>query len=68
MQVERRTLTVPEAARLLGISRNSAYLAARNGQLPVVRIGKRFVVPRTAIEALLGERVNLGQGQAASEA
>lgn len=61
MQVERRTLTVPEAARLLGISRNSAYLAARNGQLPVVRIGKRFVVPRTAIEALLGERVKLGQ-------
>ena len=31
--------TVPEAGRLLGISRNSAYDAAARGELPIVKIG-----------------------------
>lgn len=61
MQAERRTMTIPEAATLLGISRNSAYVAARKGELPVVRIGKRFLVPRSALERLLGEKLDTEQ-------
>ncbi len=49
----RLTLTVPEAAVLLGISRGSAYEAARSGILPVRRIGRRLVVPRQALAAWL---------------
>lgn len=52
------TMTVPEAAALLGISRNAAYEAARSGELagvPVIRVGpKRLVVPRKPLEDLLG--------------
>lgn len=48
------TLTVEEAAKLLRIGRNSAYEAARRGELPVVRIGRRLLVPRVALERLLG--------------
>ena len=56
-QVEPKTLTVPEAAKLLGISRGSAYEAAKTGELPVVRIGKRLLVPIKALERMLeGER------------
>jgi excisionase family DNA binding protein len=51
--IERQTLTVEEAARVLGISRSSAYGAARRGELPIVRIGRRYVVPRAALERLL---------------
>jgi excisionase family DNA binding protein len=51
--MERQTLTVEEAARILGIGRNSAYEAARRGELPVIRIGHRYVVPRVALERLL---------------
>jgi excisionase family DNA binding protein len=58
MVIERKTLTVEEAARALGISRNGAYNAARRGDLPAIRIGKRFVVPKSAIEKLLGEKVD----------
>ncbi len=47
------TLSVPETAKLLGISRGHAYeLVARN-QLPAVRLGRRIVIPRHAIEILL---------------
>jgi len=47
-------LTVAEAARRLRVGRNSAYEAARRGELPVVRIGRRLLVPRLALERLLG--------------
>ena len=47
------TISVPEAGRRLGIGRNTAYEAARQGQLPVIRIGRRMVVPVAAFEAML---------------
>jgi excisionase family DNA binding protein len=50
---ERYTLTVPEAAERLGISRNAAYEAAARGELPTLRIGRRLVVPVAALTRLL---------------
>ena len=52
---EPQTLTIAQAARALGIGRNSAYEAARRGELPVIRVGRRMVVPRVALERLLSE-------------
>ena len=48
-------LTVAEAARMLGISRAFAYDLARRQRLPVVRLGRRIVVPEAAIRDLLAE-------------
>lgn len=53
MPVERLTLTVEEASRMLGISRALGYEMARTGRLPILRFGARMVVPRKAIENLL---------------
>jgi excisionase family DNA binding protein len=50
---DRRTLSVPEAARLLGIGRNQAYLAARAGDIPSIRIGDRILVLKEPFEKLL---------------
>jgi excisionase family DNA binding protein len=47
-------LTIPEAARLLRISAGTAYLAAKAGSLPVVKIGGSLRVPRARLEVLLG--------------
>lgn len=51
--LKRNTLTVEEAARVLGIGRTAAYEAARTGQIPAVRIGRRLLVPKPALEAML---------------
>jgi excisionase family DNA binding protein len=51
--MERQTLNVEEAAEALGISRNSAYALARTGALPTIRLGKRLLVPRAALERML---------------
>ena len=52
---ERYCMTVPEAARKLGISRNFAYELVKQGQLPVIRFGKRILIPRIALEKRLAE-------------
>ena len=50
---DRLTWTVAEAARLLGISKDTAYEAARRGELPVKVFGRRMLVPRGALLRLL---------------
>ena len=41
--------SVDELANELGISRQSAYAGLRQGKIPSIRLGKRFIIPRTAI-------------------
>lgn len=65
--MKRHTFTIPEVARMFGLSKNSAYAAARSGQIPTIRIGDRYIVPRSALEKLLGEKLDDshdGQGAA----
>lgn len=51
--LSRATMTVTEAAAVLGISRSTAYELARAGTLPALRLGRRLVVPTHALEELL---------------
>ncbi|MGI8684179.1 MAG: helix-turn-helix domain-containing protein [Acidimicrobiales bacterium] len=53
MENNRLTLTVEEAAQLLGISRALGYELVARGELPSIRLGRRIVVPRRALDALL---------------
>lgn len=50
---DRKTCTVPEAAKILGVSRGKAYGAAKSGEIPSIKIGKRILVPIAALEQLL---------------
>ena len=51
--MESLTFTVDETAQLLRISRNSAYNLVREGRLPVVRLGRRLLVPKKGLDNLL---------------
>ncbi len=42
--------TVPEAASILRISRNSAYELLRQNVVPHIRLGRRILVPKQALE------------------
>jgi len=50
---KRLCITVPEAADMLGISRNFAYELVKRQELPVVKFGKRLLIPRVALERML---------------
>jgi excisionase family DNA binding protein len=49
------TLTVPQAARVLGISRALACELVARGELPSLRLGRRVVVPRQAFERVIDD-------------
>lgn len=55
---KRLCITVPEAAEMLGISRNFAYELVKRGLLPVVKFGKRLLIPRVALEKMLEKGVH----------
>lgn len=50
------TISVEEAAELVGIGRNAAYRSAATGELPAIRIGRRLRVPTARLLELLGLR------------
>ena len=45
-ETEPLVYSVPEAGRLLGLSRNAAYEAAKRGDIPTLRIGRLLLVPK----------------------
>ncbi|TGS46014.1 MULTISPECIES: helix-turn-helix domain-containing protein [unclassified Mesorhizobium] len=53
VEVTRQTVTIAEAAKALGIGRNAGYEAAHRGEIPTIKIGKRILVPRAALDKML---------------
>jgi hypothetical protein len=56
---ERRAISVPEAGRQVGLSRNGSYGAAARGEIPTMRFGRRLIVPLPAWERMLNEPARL---------
>ena len=54
---ERLTLTVDEAAALLGVHRLTVYAAVKAGDIPSIRIGNRILIPRARLEDMLNGTV-----------
>ena len=55
---KRLCITVPEAAAMLGLSKNFVYKLVNERQLPVIIFGKRKLIPRAALEKML-EKVGM---------
>jgi excisionase family DNA binding protein len=60
---EPKTITVPEAGKIyFGAGKTTSYEAAKRGQIPTIRIGRRLRVPVAAMERMMLEA---GKDQAA---
>ena len=64
MNQERKTVTVEEAARVIGWSRVKAYEAVKQGVLPAIRFGRRIVVPVAALDNWLATAGATGESGA----
>ena len=57
-EVSAAVYTVPEVGQLLGINKNLAYELARQGQIPTIRLGRRLLCPKAAVDRWLSEAGN----------
>lgn len=53
VQMEKLTLSIPEAAKLLGIGSSKMYELVRTGGFPVICVGTRKLVPKKGLERWL---------------
>lgn len=45
-QITRQTYTVPEVAKILGISQSYAYEMARQKKFPILELGHKVLIPK----------------------
>ena len=55
MSLERLTISVEEAATMLGISRSAAYNCVKTGDLPSILMGRRVLIPVATLRRLVEE-------------
>lgn len=57
---KREYITLPELAKILGITRIAVYKKVKKGQLPAQKIGKMYVIPKKYIDEILGNALSEG--------
>jgi len=55
-----------KVAEALGISLDLAYACARNGDLPVIKLSRRMLLPKSTLLKLLGIEEVVGDSRVAS--
>ena len=55
--VNKTYVTIPELARLLGVSRITIYKRVKKGQIPAEKIGRTYVITDRTIADILGKEV-----------
>ena len=55
---EKLTLSVEEAGKLLGVSRQVAYQLIHRADFPTLHIGRRILVPKKQLEIWMDRQVN----------
>jgi excisionase family DNA binding protein len=63
---EQATVSVEKAASIIGISRSTAYEGAHSRDIPVIKIGRRLLVPTAHLQRMLGEDPTTSDAPAAN--
>ena len=51
-------LTIPQLAKILGISRIAVYNKVKRGEIKAFRIGKIYAIPKGELEGILGKTLS----------
>lgn len=54
----KKYLTIPEAARILGISRIALYNRVKKGQVKAERVGRNYIISSSHIDHILGKKLD----------
>ncbi len=48
-------ITIPQLAKILGLSRIAVYRKVKKGQIKTTKIGRSYAIDRKSVEAILGK-------------
>jgi len=48
-------ITIPQLAKILGISRVAVYKKVKKGEIEAIRIGRNFAIPKKTIAHIMGK-------------
>jgi excisionase family DNA binding protein len=57
--VKDNPITIPQLAKLLGVSRIAIYKKVKNGQIPAKKAGKVYIISDRVVEDILGKKLSL---------
>lgn len=57
--MEKLVYTVTETAKLLNIGMNKAYELIQQNEIPNVRVGRKFLIPKEALEKWLTNSLSI---------
>ena len=52
-------ITIPELAKLLGVSRIAIYRRVKKGQIPAVKVGRTYAITDRTILDILGKKISV---------
>ena len=53
----KKYITIPELAKLIGVSRIAIYKRVRKGQIPATKVGNTYVITDKTVMEVLGRKV-----------
>ncbi|MFN3966925.1 MAG: helix-turn-helix domain-containing protein [Endomicrobiia bacterium] len=55
---EKKHITIPELAKIMGISRIAVYKKVKKGQIKAVKIGRNYAIPKNYIDSIIGKELS----------
>lgn len=55
--MDKKYVTIPELAKLLGVSRTAAYKRVKKGEIPSIKAGKMYLISSPDVQRILGKRL-----------
>ena len=56
--INEKYITIPQLAKLMGLSRIEVYRKVRKGQIKAEKIGKMYVITDSEVAHILGEKIS----------
>lgn len=53
-------VSIPELAKLMGISRIAVFNKVKSGRIKAIRVGRNYAIPRRSLDAILGKGLDSG--------
>lgn len=56
--MKKKFITIPELARVLGLSRIAVFKKVKNGEIKAMKIGRNYAIPIESLNSILGKRLS----------